>query len=79
MGLSMQVERGAESWQFFAFVFAALVTLFFGLIDEVETPSLRILLKVISFVIVGYLTLINVGCRNWLVGLLGQFKKEQHR
>jgi hypothetical protein len=28
------VTRGAESWQFFAFMFGALIVLFYGLIDE---------------------------------------------
>ena len=75
----MEVERGAESWQFFAFIFAALLTLLFGLIDEVPgAAGWRILLKILAFVVTGYFTLLNARCRNFLVGILHRFKKERH-
>ena len=34
--------RGAESWQFFAFVFTAVIALAFTLIDELYCPWPRI-------------------------------------
>lgn len=74
----MEVERGAESWQFFAFIFAALLTLFFGVIDEVQGVGFRVLLKILAFVSIGYFTLINTSCRNRLVGILNRLKQEQH-
>ncbi len=76
--LSLQVIRGAESWQFFAFVFAALLVLFYGLIDELSVRWVRILLKIGSFVIVGYFTLLSPWGRNLLVALLTSFKQESH-
>lgn len=79
MGLSnIQITREAESWQFFAFIFAAFLTLSFGLIDEIQGVGFRILLKILAFVSIGYFTLFNAGCRNWLVGILHRFKQEQH-
>ena len=79
MGLSnIQVGREAESWQFFAFIFSALLTLFFGVIDAVQGVGFRVLLKILAFVSIGYFTLINTSCRNWLVGILNRLKQEQH-
>jgi len=75
----MTVTRGAESWAFFAFVFAAVVTLAFALIEDLPTAvgkGWRALLKVAVFVIVGYFTLLNPWVRNALVGLLNAFKTE---
>ena len=76
---SLTVTRGAESWQFFAFVFAALVSLAFTLADEIPDrhQTYRVLAKVVSFVGLGYLLLINARVRNWLAGLLTTFKRER--
>ncbi len=75
----MEVERGAESWQFFAFIFAALLTLFFGLIDELPNAGCwHFILKILAFVVTGYFTLLNARCRNCLVGILHRIKKERH-
>ncbi len=74
----MEVKRAAESWQFFAFIFAALLTLFFGVIDEVQGVGFRVILKILAFVSIGYFTLINTSCRNRLVGILNRLKQEQH-
>ena len=56
-----QVMRGAESWQFFAFVFGAVVAVAFGFIDEVKDDwwKWRIGLKVAAFLEFGYLTLLS--------------------
>ena len=74
--LAVDVIRGAESWQFFAFVFAALLVLVYGLIDEIKSQFLRIVLKITSFIIVGYFTLLNQTGRRLLIGLLDWFKIE---
>ena len=78
MGLTATVTRGAESWQFFAFVFAAIVTLAFALLDEIPLPPgySRSLAKVGAFLACVEVTLINRRCRNKLVGLLIRFKTE---
>ncbi len=74
------VTRGAEAWQFFAFVFAAVVTLALAVLEEIPDQrwQWRIAAKVLAFFGLAYLTLINVPVRNFLVGLLGTFKQEQH-
>jgi hypothetical protein len=72
------VGRGAESWQFFAFVFAALVTLALTLIDELpdKLHLWRIAAKVLAFPVVGYGTLLSSWGRERLVRLLNAFKVE---
>jgi len=74
---SLTVTRGAETWQFYAFVFAAAVTLALALIDEIPSPSWRIAAKVVSFFVLTYLLLINVRVRDYLARLLGTFKEER--
>ncbi len=85
--LQKTVIRGAESWQFFAFIFGAFILLLYGLIDDLVGPDRVIvlsarwkaLLKVLSFLVIGYLTLLNPWVRNWLVWTLDQFiKREVH-
>jgi hypothetical protein len=72
---SLTVTRGAESWQFFAFVFAAVLTFLFGMIDLIEGwPDWKIALKPLASLIIGYATLVNPQSRNRLVGLLNRFK-----
>ncbi len=76
--LSPQVIRGAESWQFFAFVFAAIVTFLLGLIEEIPAAGfspLRFGLKVLAFTGVGHAALVSRRGRNWLVGVLDWFKR----
>jgi hypothetical protein len=77
MGVQAEVERGPESWQFFAFVFAAAVTLVFAVLDPIPLVWLRIVAKVAAFAVLGYYTLLSGRCRNWLVGVLIRFKKER--
>jgi len=73
------VTRGAESWQFFAFVFAATVTLALALVDELPGRlwPWRIVAKAAVFVGLAYVTLVNVRVRNWLVRMLGAFQEER--
>ena len=75
--LSKMVIR-TESWQFLAFIFGAFLVLVYGLIDELSSRSLRITLKIASFFIVGYFTLVNAWSRNLLVGLFDVFTREPH-
>jgi len=72
--LSLVVIRGAETWQFFAFIFAAVLLLSYGLIDELPKKVWRVLLKVGSFLLVGYLTLLSSSGRDLLVQFLSWFK-----
>lgn len=76
--IGRMVTRSAESWQFLAFVFGALLVLVYGLVDELSNKWLRIALKVGSFFVVGYFTLVNVWFRNILIGLLNMFTRETH-
>jgi hypothetical protein len=59
------------SWQFFAFVFLVVITLAFNLINEVpRLRGARIVLKLVTFVLAGYLTLFNPWVQNLLVTFL---------
>jgi hypothetical protein len=76
--------RGAESWQFFAFIFAALLTLAYSLIDIfLEGPPprrwLRAALKIASFVILGYVFVLNEWVRERLVRFMNWIKRESPR
>lgn len=62
--------RGAESWQFFAFVFTAILAVAFTLINELRPRAWRIILKVVAFAALGYLTLLNPWVQTRLVDLL---------
>jgi hypothetical protein len=62
--------RGAESWQFFAFVFTAVIVLAFSLINELPRQGWRILLKLVAFALIGYLALVNSWVQNRLVDVL---------
>ena len=82
--LDLEVKRGAESWQFFAFGFAALVTLMLAILDEVPHGTCpwwcRALAKIVLFFLLGYLTLWNNRVRGWLLStLLPAFKRERYR
>jgi len=78
----LEVTRGAESWQFFAFVFAALVTLALTLLDEIPDDQWpwwgRIAPKLLAFIVLGYVTLVDNRVRRWLLSrLLPAFKRER--
>jgi hypothetical protein len=66
--------RGAESWQFFAFVFAAVIALVFTLINEMRPRGWRIILKLVAFALIGYLTLFDPWLQSRLVDVLHIFK-----
>src|SRR6266571_9482153 len=75
------VLRGAETWQFFAFVFAAVVTLALALLDEIPDRLWPwwIAAKVAAFLLVAYLALVNVTVRGRLSIVLGIFKEPGDR
>ena len=78
-GLQVNLIRGAETWQFFAFVFAALVTFSLTLLDELPDKlwGWRLALKAGAFLVIGYATLRSRQGREWLVRLLDVFKTER--
>jgi hypothetical protein len=71
--------RGAESWQFFAFVFTALIVFAFTLINELPRLGWRIILKLVAFALIGYLTLFNPWIQNRFVDVLHVFKGPENR
>jgi hypothetical protein len=77
--LGAVVTRGAESWQFFAFVFAAFTTLGLSLVESVPLClTLKIEAKVLLFLLLFYVFMVNVRVRNVLVRVLGWLKREAH-
>jgi len=73
------VTRGAESWQFFAFVFASFGALGLSLIDDLGmNPTCRIVVKIAYFFSCFYIFIVNVWVRNKLAGILGRIKREEH-
>jgi hypothetical protein len=67
--------RGAESWQFFAFVFTAIILLVFTLIAEIPRQrGLRIILSLVTFGLIGYLVLFNPWVQKQLVTVLEAMK-----
>jgi hypothetical protein len=76
---ALVVTRVAETWQFFAFVFAAVVTLALTLLDEIPDrhQGWRLAAKVIAFVGLAYVTLVDIRVRGWLSTLLCRFKEER--
>ncbi len=75
--VGLTTTRTAETWQFFAFVFAAVVTLALALLDEIPGRPWRIAAKGLAFFGLGYLVLLNVRVRGWLSTVLGTFKQER--
>jgi hypothetical protein len=73
------VTRVAETWQFFAFVFAALATFALTLLDEIPDRlwPWRIAAKLVAFLSLAYLVLINGRVRGWLSTPLVRFKQER--
>ena len=76
---ALVVTRAAETWQFFAFVYAAFVTTVFGLLDEIpdEWRWWRLAGKLVTFAALTYFLLFNVRVRNWLARFMVRFKKER--
>jgi hypothetical protein len=59
-GPTVKIQVSAEHWQFFAFVFAAVVTLVFVVLDALSSRmsvALSVSMKVIMFGVLAYLTL----------------------
>jgi hypothetical protein len=73
------VTRGAESWQFLAFIFAAVAAFLLSIVDELDLPHpWRILLKLVAFLFCFYLFMVNVRMRNKLIKFLGWIRVEKH-
>jgi hypothetical protein len=71
------VQWSAEYWQFFAFMFAVLLTLAFALLDQSPWPesrAARAVLRVTVFLVLGGATLFSRRCQAGLVRLLGMVK-----
>ena len=82
IGLEADVIRGPESWQFFAFVFAAVLTLALSVLDEFQRFHsqgvwLRIVIKTLLFIVCFYIFMRNGFVRNKLIGLLIWLKNEK--
>jgi hypothetical protein len=73
------VTRGAESWQFFAFVFAAFAAIGLALADDlVKCAGWRVATKLSWFAFTFYLFMLNGWVRNELIRFLGWLKVEHH-
>ena len=67
------VEWVAEQWQFFAFVFAAAVTLVLSVLDQSAWPEsrpARVGVRFVVFVLLGYVVLVNRPCMRALARAL---------
>ncbi len=72
-----------EWWQFLAFVFGAVVTLFFAVMDSIVSslnskPWWLSLVKVAVFFGTAYLILRNKRVRNKIIGLLPVIKQDRY-
>jgi hypothetical protein len=80
---TVAIGFGAEHWQFFAFAFAALVTIGFVLLDEIPGPWPRFFprwgAKILVFIGLGYLTLYNWTVKDLLVRMLPTIKTKVYR
>ena len=82
--VGVDINRGAESWQFFAFIFAAAYGVLITSLDEFREklgkwPSwARVMFKILLFALCFYLFLINNTVRNALVVFLGWLKTEHY-
>jgi hypothetical protein len=81
--ISVQVTRSSETWQFYAFIFAAVYALVANLQDEIRLKEwkpwwVRISFKIIVFFVLAYLFLLNHWMRNHLAQFLGWFKVESY-
>jgi len=79
------VVRGAESWQFLAFVFTAAVVLELSWISQIEIPSvwkipsvwISLAADTLLFVGTFYTVMRNGRVRNWLLGRPRKWIKEE--
>jgi len=72
--------RPAEVWQFSAFLFAAVLTLSYALMDDLWAPrewKWKVGVRVGLFVIFGYSLIFNRRVRAHLVGLQNRIKREE--
>jgi hypothetical protein len=81
-GLDATVTRGSESWQFFAFVFAAVLTLALNVLDEfqgfhAQCVWMRIGIKTLLFIVCFYIFMRSNYVRNELAKFLGWLKVEK--
>lgn len=81
--VGMEVIRGSETWQFFAFVFAAVFALAITLLDSADwftgSPSwAKVGIKIIVFAVCFYFLMVNNWTRNRLVDFLTWLKVEHH-
>ena len=75
--VSVVVNRGAESWQFFAFVFAAVCGLGLTLIDDIfKRPLIKVPVKVGWFLFSFYTLMVNAWVGNRLVQFLTWVKTQ---
>jgi hypothetical protein len=75
--ISVVVERGAESWQFFAFIFAVVCGLGLTIIDDViKRTRVRIPAKIGWFLCSFYVLMVNAWVDNRLVQLLIWLKRQ---
>ena len=75
--LRMKVIRSAESWQFFAFIFAAVYALEVVLLENVSWLWLRLLTQTMGFGGTFYVVMLNRWVRNSLVRLLTIIKESE--
>ena len=79
--VNIQVTRGSESWQFFAFVFAAVFGLAVTLFDDLAEARgiwVKVSGKAGLFIATFYLFMINNWVRNELVKFLNWLKVEHY-
>ncbi len=75
--LTKTVTRGAESWQFFAFVFGAFAAIGLALADDVvNAPGWKVVTKLSWFAFTFYMFMVNAWVRNKLIRFLGWLKVE---
>ena len=72
-----RVIRGAESWQFFAFVFTAAAVLEIAWISEIPCVWGRLVLDTFAFVGTFYVVMVDPRVRNWLAGRLKWIKEAE--
>jgi bacteriorhodopsin len=77
----LRTAFSVEAWQFFAFVFAASITLAFPLLDELPRMSTayRVILKVMVFVGLAYLTLFCPPIKDFIIRALSVIKTKGSR
>ena len=78
--VAVTVNRGSESWQFFAFIFASITALAIALIDDFSRQPgwRRALIKLLVFFVLFYIFMVNATMRNHLVLFLQWLKVEHY-